>query len=61
MPLKGLAIGDGMCDPVNQLDLGDFLYQTGLVDEESLSTLEKLANVTRGQIENEEWTMATTV
>ena len=27
MPLKGLAIGDGLCDPPNQMDYGDFLYQ----------------------------------
>ena len=31
MPLKGLAIGDGLCDPSNQLDYGDFLYQVGLL------------------------------
>ena len=24
--LKGLAIGDGLCDPINQLDYGHFLY-----------------------------------
>ena len=33
MPLKGLAIGDGLYDPEQQLDYGDHLYQIGLADE----------------------------
>ncbi|RWR99926.1 putative serine carboxypeptidase CPVL-like protein, partial [Dinothrombium tinctorium] len=31
--LKGIAIGDGLCDPETMIDYGDFLYQIGLVDE----------------------------
>lgn len=30
--LKGLAIGNGWTDPINQLNYADFLYQTGLID-----------------------------
>ncbi|KAA0183853.1 hypothetical protein HAZT_HAZT011821 [Hyalella azteca] len=30
---KGMAIGDGLCDPVTMLDYGDFLYDVGLLDE----------------------------
>ncbi|XP_008543174.1 venom serine carboxypeptidase [Microplitis demolitor] len=30
--LKGLAIGNGLTDPINQLNYGDYLYQLGLVD-----------------------------
>ncbi|XP_033182920.1 venom serine carboxypeptidase [Bombus vancouverensis nearcticus] len=30
--LKGLAIGNGLTDPLNQLEYGDYLYQIGLVD-----------------------------
>lgn len=30
--LKGLAIGNGLTDPVNQLLYGDYLYQLGLLD-----------------------------
>lgn len=30
--LKGLAIGNGLCDPENQLLYGDYLYQLGLID-----------------------------
>lgn len=31
--LKGMAIGDGLCDPKNMFDYGDYLYQVGLIDE----------------------------
>lgn len=30
--LKGLAIGNGLCDPENQLLYSDYLYQIGLID-----------------------------
>lgn len=30
--LKGLAIGNGLSDPENQLQYGDYLYQIGLLD-----------------------------
>ena len=30
--LKGMAIGDGFVDPINQVDYGEFLYNVGLVD-----------------------------
>lgn len=30
--LKGLAIGNGLSDPVHQMNYGDYLYQLGLID-----------------------------
>lgn len=30
--LAGLAIGNGLCDPIHQLKYGDYLYQLGLID-----------------------------
>ena len=33
MKLKGIAIGDGLCDPVTMLDYGDFLQKIGLIDD----------------------------
>ncbi|XP_024084194.1 venom serine carboxypeptidase-like [Cimex lectularius] len=30
--LKGIAIGNGLCDPENMLDYGDYLFQLGLLD-----------------------------
>ena len=31
--LKGMTIGDGICDPINQYDYGNFLYQVGFIDQ----------------------------
>ncbi|CAK1552395.1 unnamed protein product [Leptosia nina] len=30
--LKGMALGNAYCDPINQLDYGSYLYQIGLID-----------------------------
>ncbi|XP_055609656.1 venom serine carboxypeptidase [Uranotaenia lowii] len=35
--LKGLAIGNGLCDPFHQLAYGDYLYQLGLIDSNALN------------------------
>lgn len=40
--LKGLAIGNGYCDPINQLDYGTYLYQHGLIDDIQLDEFEDL-------------------
>lgn len=34
MRLKGIAIGDGLCEPETQGDYASFLYQIGLLDEQ---------------------------
>ncbi|CAG2122037.1 unnamed protein product, partial [Medioppia subpectinata] len=31
--LKGIAIGDGLCDPKTQFNVGEYLFQIGLLDE----------------------------
>lgn len=36
IPLKGLAIGNGLSDPIHQLKYGDYLYQLGLIDDHGL-------------------------
>lgn len=33
MNLKGIAIGDGLCEPETMFDYSDYLYQIGLLDE----------------------------
>lgn len=33
IPLKGVAIGNGLSDPIHQLKYGDYLYQLGLIDD----------------------------
>ncbi|XP_055918950.1 venom serine carboxypeptidase-like [Eupeodes corollae] len=32
IPLRGMAIGNGLSDPQNQMNYGDYLYQLGLID-----------------------------
>lgn len=34
--LKGLAIGNGLSDPLHQMIYGDYLYQLGLIDKNGL-------------------------
>ncbi|KAM7362977.1 venom serine carboxypeptidase [Cochliomyia hominivorax] len=36
IPLKGMAIGNGLSDPIHQLNYGDYLYQLGLIDDHGL-------------------------
>lgn len=36
--LQGLAIGNGLSDPVNQMNYGAYLYQLGLIDTNGLNT-----------------------
>ncbi|EDW08695.1 venom serine carboxypeptidase [Drosophila mojavensis] len=36
IPLKGVAIGNGLSDPLHQLKYGDYLYQLGLIDDNGL-------------------------
>jgi len=60
MPLKGLAIGDGLCDPLHQMDYGDFLYQVGLLDNADKSEVDKLADLAKISMELEQWHQATT-
>jgi len=31
IPLKGLAVGDGLCDPMHQWEYGNYAYESGLV------------------------------
>ncbi|XP_064467760.1 probable serine carboxypeptidase CPVL [Ornithodoros turicata] len=39
--LRGIAIGDGMCDPETMFDYADFLYQVGLVDRNQASFIRR--------------------
>lgn len=45
--LQGLAIGNGLCDPGNQLVYGDYLYQLGLIDSNGRDTFHEYEK--RGQ------------
>ena len=39
--LHGLAIGNGLSDPLHQLKYGDYLYQLGLIDSKGRDTFHK--------------------
>lgn len=56
--LKGLAIGDGFCDPINQLEYGDYLYQLGLYDANARDQVKKLEEQGIEMIQNKEWEKA---
>lgn len=42
--LKGLAIGNGVTDPVNQILFGDYFYQLGFIDKNALATFNAYQN-----------------
>ncbi|XP_026804092.1 venom serine carboxypeptidase-like [Rhopalosiphum maidis] len=48
--LKGLAIGNGLVDPINQLFFGEYLHQHGLIDENGKRKFEQFENAVRAQI-----------
>ena len=55
LPLKGLAIGDGLTDPVNQMVYADYLYQLGLLDEVSYTSIDKECKETIDDIGKKKW------
>ena len=61
MPLMGLAIGDGLCDPVHQIDYADFMFQTGLLDENDRDAIYILAKEAVQKIQEKEWDKASEV
>ncbi|XP_076326712.1 putative serine carboxypeptidase CPVL [Tachypleus tridentatus] len=56
--LKGIAIGDGLCDPETMLDYGDFLYQIGLVDERQADYVRQKTSLAQQYIQEEQWLKA---
>jgi len=53
--LKGIAIGNGLSDPENQLAYGDYLYQLGLVDTLYRKKFQDKENEIREMIRKKEW------
>ena len=56
--LKGLAYGNGITDPINQMDRSSFLYQTGLVDWHGQKYIADIEAEVRSLIKNEEYIKA---
>lgn len=53
--LQGLAIGNGLVDPANQLHYSDYLYQLGLIDSNGKNVFSKMENNCRSYIAAAEW------
>jgi len=45
--LKGLAIGNGLIDPANQMVYSEFLYERGLIDNTNRQIMEKMEDEAR--------------
>ncbi|XP_068614395.1 probable serine carboxypeptidase CPVL [Brachionichthys hirsutus] len=59
MNLKGMAIGDGMCDPEMMLPgYGEFMYQTGLISEHQRQYVDQQTDVAVQLIKQQKWTEA---
>ncbi|KAF5273909.1 hypothetical protein FQA39_LY01024 [Lamprigera yunnana] len=56
--LKGLAIGSGYSDPINQYDYDEYLYQIGLIDSNIKRQMKELQEKAINHIQNEEWIQA---
>ncbi|KAK5644823.1 hypothetical protein RI129_006123 [Pyrocoelia pectoralis] len=59
--LQGLAIGNGLCDPENQLLYGDYLYQIGLIDINQKAVIDQLTQDVANFIQKEEWLQASNI
>ncbi|CAF0887522.1 unnamed protein product [Rotaria sordida] len=53
--LKGMTIGDGVCDPVNQYQYGEFLYQIGLIDQTQKTYVDLQTALMRYNIEQKNY------
>lgn len=56
--LKGLAIGNGLSDPYNQLLYSDYLYQIGLLDFNGRDEFKKYEQQARDLISQKKWAEA---
>ncbi|CAG9791158.1 unnamed protein product [Diatraea saccharalis] len=53
--LKCLAMGNAYCDPINQMDYGNYLYQHGLIDDNQLVVFEKMQSNIEVEIKKNHW------
>jgi len=55
---KGMAIGDGLCDPVTMTDYGDFLFGIGLIDEADRDYFQNVSQLIVQSINNDNTQLA---
>uniref|UniRef100_A0A0A9YF08 Carboxypeptidase n=3 Tax=Lygus hesperus TaxID=30085 RepID=A0A0A9YF08_LYGHE len=58
--LKGIAIGNGIIDPISQVNNSQYLYQLGMIDQLTFTSYNGVADKLEGFIAAEEWSNATT-
>ncbi|XP_023944818.2 venom serine carboxypeptidase-like [Bicyclus anynana] len=56
--LKGLALGNAYCDPINQMDYGNYLYQHGLIDFDQNKFFNKMQMAVVEEVRKENWVQA---
>ena len=58
--LKGIAIGDGLCDPETMTDYGDFLFGIGLIDELDRDYFKQISEMQVKLIQEKKWAEVST-
>ncbi|XP_063231638.1 venom serine carboxypeptidase-like [Bacillus rossius redtenbacheri] len=53
--LKGLAIGNGLCDPAHMMLYSDYYYQLGIIDKKDKVYFRHVEDDIRNKIANKEW------
>ncbi|GFT56663.1 probable serine carboxypeptidase CPVL [Nephila pilipes] len=53
--LKGIAIGNGFCDPETMLDYSSYLYQLGLIDRKQANVMRNVSESIRELIRRKEY------
>ena len=53
--MKGIAIGDGLCDPVTMTNYGDFLLNIGLIDELDRNYFKQMEEIQVKLIKQKQW------
>ncbi|CAG4931558.1 unnamed protein product [Colias eurytheme] len=56
--LKGMALGNAYCDPINQLDYGNYLYQHGLIDFNQQKLFLKMQAEITNELKQQNWVEA---
>ncbi|KAK4875529.1 hypothetical protein RN001_011951 [Aquatica leii] len=56
--LQGLAIGNGLCDPENQLGYAEYLYQIGLIDIDTKFIMQGMVDEAIKKIQKKQWEQA---